>query len=101
MVVVGNNVHKSKHLVVLDMEEIVQSMMVQMAHMVGDKVDMDLNPMEVFVSGMVWFENIAVEKNDEGKVHMDMVVEVHNHDKHHHIRWIDMDHSGIIRLRVP
>ncbi|MED6182986.1 hypothetical protein PIB30_033793 [Stylosanthes scabra] len=99
MVVIRKNVHKDKHLRMVDKKVVAQNVMIQEAHMVGDKVDMNLDPMEVFVSDRVWFECIVVEKNVEGKVHMDMVVgKVHNQNKHHHIHWISMHHNGDHRV---
>ncbi|MED6107974.1 hypothetical protein PIB30_019002, partial [Stylosanthes scabra] len=98
MVVVGKNVHIGKYLRMVDKKVVAQSVMVQETHMVGDKVDMDLDPMEMFVGGWVRFESIVVEKNVEGGVHKNMMVGVHNQNKDHHIHWIGMHHNGDHRV---
>ncbi|MED6114255.1 hypothetical protein PIB30_078591 [Stylosanthes scabra] len=85
----------------VDKKVVAQSVIVQEAHKVGGKVDMELDPMEVFVGGRMWFECIVVE-DIEGGNHMDMVVEeVHNHDKHHHIHLVGMHYRiGCIHSKV-
>ncbi|MED6174886.1 hypothetical protein PIB30_073187 [Stylosanthes scabra] len=62
---------------------------------------MELDPVEVFVGGRMWFECIVVE-DIEGEDHMNMVVEeVHNHDKHHHVHLLGMHHRvGCIHKKV-
>ncbi|MED6149258.1 hypothetical protein PIB30_060696 [Stylosanthes scabra] len=72
MVVIGKNVHKDKHLRMVDKKVVSHSVIVQEAH-----------------------------KDIEDGDHMDMVVEgVHNYDIHHHIYLVGMHRVGCIHCRV-